>query len=210
MILAIIGSYSGGIRSPAVTAVSTRTPGPAGISHVAIRPGVGAEAARWILREQADLDRVRPWLRRDCRGREHLVGERPSSSDEELFAHEIETRNELRHPVLHLEPGVDLEEPEPAVGIEQELCRCRVRKPGDGRGADGQGVDRLALLRGQSGCGRFLDQLLVATLDRAVALADGDDGASVIAQQLDLDVTRGADLTFEVDGTVAEGRRCLA
>jgi len=37
---------------------------------------------------------------------------------------------------------------------------------------------------------RLLDQLLVATLDRTVALVEMDDGSRAVAEHLDLDVTR--------------------
>ena len=50
-------------------------------------------------------------------------------------------------------------------------------------------------------------QLLVAALDRAFALAEVDDGAVVIAEDLDLDVARVLDVLLDVD--VAEPERRL-
>ena len=58
----------------------------------------------------------------------------------------------------------------------------------------------------QPGRRRLLDELLVASLERAVALPDRDDRAHRIAQQLDLDVPRGTDLALQEDRTVAKGR----
>ena len=62
------------------------------------------------------------------------------------------------------------------------------------------GVDR--------GRGRFLDQLLVAPLQRAVALAEMDDVAVRIGEDLDLDVARVLDGALEQEPGVAE--RALA
>ena len=60
------------------------------------------------------------------------------------------------------------------------------------------------------GRGRLLDELLVAALEGAVALPDGDDPAGRVAQELDLDVARRDDLALEVDRAVAERRGRLA
>ena len=56
---------------------------------------------------------------------------------------------------------------------------------------------------------RLLDDLLVAPLDRALALDERDHGAVVVAEQLDLDVARPHDAALEVDGGVAERRAGL-
>ncbi len=58
MILAIIESKSAGIESPSPTPVSTRTPGPAGRSSRAIRPGDGREVAVGVLGVEPGLDGV--------------------------------------------------------------------------------------------------------------------------------------------------------
>jgi hypothetical protein len=52
--------------------------------------------------------------------------------------------------------------------------------------------------------GRFLDQLLVAPLDRALALAEVNDVAVMIAEDLDLDVARVLDVLLEIDVADAE------
>ncbi len=76
----------------------------------------------------------------------------------------------------------------------------------DGLGAlDGDGAhlgDELA--RTPGGRRGLLDDLLVAALDRAVALEDVDHVAVAIAEHLDLDVTRAEDGLLDVDGVVAE------
>jgi hypothetical protein len=51
----------------------------------------------------------------------------------------------------------------------------------------------------------LLDDLLVAALDRAFALAEIDDVAVLVAQHLDLDVARIGDELLDEDAVVAEG-----
>ena len=57
---------------------------------------------------------------------------------------------------------------------------------------------------------RLLEQLLVSTLDRALALAQVHDGAVMIAEDLELDVARRLEVALDVDVAVAEGRLGLA
>ena len=69
----------------------------------------------------------------------------------------------------------------------------------------GELADPVALLGIQRGRGGFLEHLLVAALQRAVALAEMHAGAAAVAQHLDLDMARPAEILLEVDGVVAEG-----
>ena len=57
-----------------------------------------------------------------------------------------------------------------------------------------------------TGDGRLLDQLLVAPLGRAVALAQVDDVAVAVAEDLDLDMARALDELLDVERAVAERR----
>ena len=57
--------------------------------------------------------------------------------------------------------------------------------------------------------GRLLDDLLVPTLQRAVALADDQDGAVGVADDLHLDVPAVLDVRLAEDGRVAERARRL-
>ena len=120
-------SYSGGTRSPDSIAVSTRTPGPGRHHPPPDATRRRRERPRRILGGDAHLDRVarrrRPRARRPRRRRRSAA--RPAAI-EELLAHDVDARDELRHAVLHLEPRVDLEEPEAAVGVEEELAGRRV------------------------------------------------------------------------------------
>ena len=111
--------------------------------------------------------------------------------------------------MLHLDAAVQLQEPERAA-VEHELR---------GAGAAvadraGKGDRRLAhggaQLRVERGGGRLLEHLLVASLDRAVALSERHDGAVRVREQLDLDVPGPFDVALAEDGAVAEGRLRLA
>ena len=53
-------------------------------------------------------------------------------------------------------------------------------------------------------CRSLLDQLLVAALQRAVALSEMDDVAVGVGEDLDLDVPRVWEIALQVDGPVAE------
>ena len=130
MSLQMSGSYSGGITSPASTAVSTRTPGPAGITQRVIRPGAGANTragssaeirssiawlvgrAAWSAAMSARFDRGAPAASQNCSWTMSISGD------------------ELRHGMLNLEPGVHLEEPEAAVAVVEELGRRGVLQAG--------------------------------------------------------------------------------
>ena len=110
----------------------------------------------------------------------------------------------LGHRMLDLDARVHLDEVEAAV-LVQELDRADAEifelahGLGDGL-ADlvaGGGVER--------GRGAFLPDLLVAALQRAVALAEMDGAAAAVAQHLDLDVARAREIFLEIDGVVPEG-----
>jgi hypothetical protein len=112
--------------------------------------------------------------------------------------------------VLDLQPGVDLEEGDRAVGADEVL---------DGAGADvaglpadglGRGVDRAPLLVGEERRGRLLDQLLVAPLQRAVRGADDDHGAVGVGEHLGLDVPGLVEEALDEALAAAEGRHGLA
>ena len=109
--------------------------------------------------------------------------------------------------MLDLDPPVQLEEVEVAAG-EHELRRARARVADRAREGDGGAAHRGAQLGVERGGGGLLEHLLVAALDGAVALAERDDGAVRVAQQLDLDVAGPLDVALAEDRAVSErGRR---
>ena len=91
----------------------------------------------------------------------------------ELQAHEVEAGHGLGHRVLHLQPRVHLEEVEAAVGRHQELDRARAEVAGRARGGDARpSHSSRRCARRERRARRLLDHLLVAALDRALALAE--------------------------------------
>ena len=142
----------------------------------------------------------------------HLVlrdGQRLAGRHAQLQRDQVEPGHGFGHRVLHLQPGVHLHEVEAALGVEQELQRagalvadrldrghCRGAHARAQRGVDGRR-------------GRFLDQLLVAALHRAVAFPEVDHVAVPVGEDLDLDVARRRDGALEDELGVPEGALCL-
>ena len=131
--------------------------------------------------------------------------ERFAGGDAQLPLDEVEAGDHLGDGVLDLQAGVHLEEVEVAVRLGEAF---------DGAGVVvAEGLDRLDGAAGEAGAevgrdggaGRFLDHLLVAALDGAVALTQVADGAVVVGEDLDLDVARAEHLALEVEVVAAEG-----
>ncbi len=133
--------------------------------------------------------------------------ERPPGSDQQLFANEVDAGGQLGYAMLDLDPGIDLEEPEPAIGIQKEFRGRGVPQLGGARDPNREIMELASLSCREAGRRRLLDELLVAPLDRAVPLAEGHDRSRRIAQQLDLDMAGGTDLTFEINRSVTERRQ---
>ncbi len=144
------------------------------------------------------------------RGVARAIGQWPPRGDPQLLRDQVEIGDELRDTVLDLQPRVDLEEPELSIPVEEELGRRRIRQAGGPRGTDGHRVQLATLVGRQPGGRRFLDELLMATLDRAISLPQRDDLARGVAQQLHFDVPSRSDLALEIDGAIAECRARLA
>ena len=130
--------------------------------------------------------------------------ERLTTGDTQLQLDQIESGDRLGHGMLDLQAGVHFHEIELAALVEQELQRAG---PLVAQRADGGDRDlahpRTQLWR-DGRRRRFLDQLLVPPLHRAVALAEMDGIAVAVAEHLDLDVTGIDDRALENDGRIAE------
>jgi hypothetical protein len=105
--------------------------------------------------------------------------------------------------VFDLNPGVDLHEVELPI-FDEELDGAGV---GVARRVDASLcclADLLAevVVENRGGC--FLDDLLVATLERAVPLAEVADVAVFVGQNLDFDVVGSLQILLDVDGAVIE------
>ncbi len=135
------------------------------------------------------------------------VAQRPAAGDADLLVDDVDAGDHLGHRVLHLQAGVHLQEVEVAVLIHQELDRPGVDVAHRLGGPHATLAHPLAqlLVFVDERRGRFLQELLVPALQRALALAQVDDIAVLVGQDLELDVPRAFEQLFEVDVAIAKG-----
>ncbi len=105
--------------------------------------------------------------------------------------------------MLDLQPRVHFDEIELAVFVQ------KLKRPGAAitdflAGLDATLADAIALLVGDPGSRRFLDDFLVAPLHRTVALAQVNGIAVRVSKHLELDVSRRFEEFLHVDDIVAE------
>src|SRR5436309_5025218 len=117
--------------------------------------------------------------------------------DLDLQGDHVEPRHHLGDGVLDLDPGVHLEEVEGAVFVEDAFHRSGVEVAGFLREGDRRLGEPLAKPFVELRRRRLLDQLLVASLDGAVALAQEHDLALRIGDDLRLDVSGVIDVPLE-------------
>jgi hypothetical protein len=118
--------------------------------------------------------------------------------DEDLQVDEVEAGDELGDGMLDLEAGVHFEEVEgfvPACAVDEELDGAGVDVAGGEREADGGLAHARRRASRDDGGGGFLDDLLVAALDAALALAEVEAVAVGVGEELDLDVA-GRSMSF--------------
>ena len=164
------------------------------------RGRAGSPGAR-VLGVDPALDRVA--------GEPHVLlaeQERLAGGDQHLLAHEVEAGHELGHRVLDLDAGVHLEEEVVTVAVEEALDRPGPAVADGPRRVHRDGADPLTELRRDRRGRRLLDELLVAPLNRAVALAEVDDGAVSVGEHLHLDVPGVLEEPLDVDRVVRRNR----
>ncbi len=134
-----------------------------------------------------------------------LAVERVALGDENLGADEIKAGDDLGDGVLDLDARVHLdEEPLVAVEVVEELDGAGIVVFDLARDA-GRGVAQLLDdVLGQAKARRDLDDFLVATLHRAIALVQMNHVAVLIAEHLHLDVLGARDVFLEEHGGVAK------
>ena len=175
--------------------------------HAGERAGLGGEALGRILGVDARLDGVAL-----ARGLEHGAREPLAGGDADLLLDQIDPGAHLGDAVLDLEPGVHLEEPQLAVGAGHELDRAGAHVADAADDAQGRREQLLpAGLAGGAGeegrgRGRLFDDLLVAALHAALALAERHVAAPAVAEHLHLDVLGGADVALQVHARIGERR----
>ena len=117
---------------------------------------------------------------------------------------EIEAGDGFGHGMLDLQARIHFQKIERAVRIEQEFERARALVADRLDGGDRERAHARAQLGRDGRGGRFLDQLLVAALGRAVALAEMNRFAPAVGDDLDLDMARRFDRALQQHCRVAE------
>ncbi len=162
------------------------------------------EASLRVLRVEPRLDRVTPAPDLFLSKRQRFTRRHA-----ELPLDQVQPRDHLGHRVLDLQARVHLEKVEAAT-VVQELDRARPlvfdRACGGDRCSAHGGARPFVDPRRR----RFLDHLLVAALQRAIALEDVHGVTVPVGEYLDLDVPTGLDEALEQHALVAEGLRGLA
>jgi hypothetical protein len=169
-----------------------------------IVPGLGRKRPCGILGVHPALDGVTV-----CRNVRLAEPDRLTGSDLQLERHKVQAGHELGDRVFDLEPGVHLQEVEGSVLVE-ELDGPGVLVPARSTEPDGGISHCLAYLGREVRCRALLDQLLMAPLARAVPLAEPDDVAEAVAEDLHLDVAGSREIALEVDLVTSETRQRLA
>src|SRR5271167_646367 len=158
------------------------------------REGVGA------LGVDAAFDRVAAQLDVGL-----AIAERGTRGDPELLADDVETADHLGDRVFDLQARIHLDEKEFTILIEKfEGTDTLVAELA--HGLDGERAEPVALCRVERGGGRLFEYLLMRALKRAVALAEMNDPAPAVTENLDLDMTRPLEMTFEIDLAATEER----
>src|SRR5690606_34312699 len=133
-----------------------------------------------------------------------LQAQRQTATHLDLVLDDIDTGDHFGNRVLHLDPGVHLDEEELAILVEKlEGAGTAITQIDTGLYA--AGLNFCAGLLVDARRGGLFDDLLVAALQGAVAVAQMDGIALAIRQHLDFNVTRVGQVFFQVDHRVAEG-----
>jgi hypothetical protein len=132
-----------------------------------------------------------------------------AAGDKQLLPDDVDPGHHLGDAVLDLDAGVHLQE-EVLVALLQSLDGAGGAIPDGGGRVGGDLADALTHLRVHMRGRRLLDQLLVAPLDRAVALPQVDHVTVGIGEDLDLDVAWVLEVALEVHRGVREELLALA
>ena len=133
-----------------------------------------------------------------------LEAEPLAGRDSDLLLDDVDARDHLGDRMLDLQPRVRFHEIEATVLVHEKLERPRIRVLHRLGGVDHDAPHLPAELVGESHRRCFLDELLMPPLNRAFTLAQMHDRPVLIAEHLELDVSRRVDVLLEVDVADAE------
>ena len=162
--------------------------------------GAGLEIFVWIFGVDPDLDGVAPARGGQSFQRGKLAGRKANHP-----FHQIDAAHRFGDAVFDLKTGVDL----------QKIKRLRDAIVNKLHGSGRSVVDGLAETYGsfeklladsvrKIGRRRLLDDLLVSSLDRAIAFAEGQNLASAVAENLNLNMARHFDKLLEINSALFE------
>ena len=185
---------------PSARPESTRTPSDDWLAQREDGAAGGQEPARRVLGVDAGLDRV-PGRRRRPGHRKAFARGHP-----QLPLDQVQPVDELGDRVLDLEPGVHLHEVELVGGVagHDELDRAGPGVADAARRLDGGAAHGLAAHLVEQRRRGLFDDLLVAPLQAALALAEVRHGAVGVREDLDLDVPGAGDVPLDEQRVVAE------
>ncbi|MND43741.1 hypothetical protein D3C80_345610 [compost metagenome] len=132
-------------------------------------------------------------------------GQGLATGDADLPGHQVEAGDGFGDRVLHLQAGVHLHEEEVATLVQQEFHGAGTDVADGLGGAHGGLAHGPAQFRREAGGRRFFHHLLVAALDRAVALVEVQAVAVAVGEHLDFHVARLEDVFLHQHARVAEG-----
>src|ERR1017187_10504788 len=161
------------------------------------RSGRGHERAR-ILGVDAAFDGVAAELHIGLR-----VGQLLAGRDRELRLDQIDTGNQFGHRMFDLNPRIHLNEIELPI-LVQELERAGTAITDRAARLDAALTHLPALLGSEARCRGLLDYFLMAALHRAVALAQTDHIAVMVAEHLKLDMPRAFEEFLHIYRVIAE------
>src|SRR5262249_3235884 len=128
-----------------------------------------------------------------------------SGGDHDLALDQVDVGDHFRDWMLDLDTRVHLDEMKLAVLIHEEFDRACVAVADGGERLAQDAANFLAQFRRNLQRRRFFEQLLVAALNRALALSEADDVSVLVSENLKFDVPWVLDVLLHVEVAVAEG-----
>ena len=156
-------------------------------------------------REGPGIFGVDPALDRVALELDVLLGDRQrlAIGNADLLAHQVHAGDRFGNGVFHLQAGVHFDEIELAV-FPQEFDRPGPAIAHVGHRLGHDAAHPVALFRADDRRGGLFQHLLVTALERAIALTQVNRVAVAIAEHLEFDVARIAEVLFDIDRGVAE------
>src|SRR6185503_10528784 len=132
-------------------------------------------------------------------------GQITSRGDFDLRLDEIDADDPLGHRMLDLQTGIHFEKVEVLLLIEQKLQRSRADVADRAGALNGDPADAPARAIVHSGRRRFFENLLMAPLNRALAIVEMNDVAVIVGENLNFHVARPLDEFLDIKPGIAEG-----